>query len=81
MLSAENLEVASPWSVLVGLAKSSFVLQIAHQLLKHFPDGVWLVELAGVQTACSGSSTVAPRARLDARWQTLAHTYDRRLSA
>jgi predicted ATPase/DNA-binding CsgD family transcriptional regulator len=31
-----------------GIGKSRFALRAAHQLGRHFPDGVWLTELAGL---------------------------------
>jgi predicted ATPase len=34
-----------------GSGKTSLAIEVARRLLRHFPDGVWLIELAGVENA------------------------------
>jgi predicted ATPase len=42
-----------------GVGKTRLALQAAHHLVDHFPNGVWLVELAGTNEALSISSAIA----------------------
>jgi predicted ATPase len=34
-----------------GIGKSRLALRAAHKLARHFPDGVWMVELAELDNA------------------------------
>ena len=42
-----------------GVGKTRLALQAAHHLVNHFPNGVWLVELAGINNALSVPTAIA----------------------
>jgi predicted ATPase/DNA-binding SARP family transcriptional activator len=42
-----------------GVEKTRLALQIAHHLANHFPNGVWLVELAGIHSALAVPTAIA----------------------
>ncbi|MFB9903880.1 ATP-binding protein [Allokutzneria oryzae] len=47
-----------------GVGKSRLALQVARKLLREFPDGAWLVDLAGLREASSLSHAIAAALRL-----------------
>jgi predicted ATPase/DNA-binding SARP family transcriptional activator len=42
-----------------GVGKTRLALQTAHHVVNHFPNGVWLVELAGINNALSVPTAIA----------------------
>jgi predicted ATPase/DNA-binding SARP family transcriptional activator len=42
-----------------GVGKTRLALQAAHHLVSHFPNGVWLVELAGINNALAVPAAIA----------------------
>jgi predicted ATPase/DNA-binding SARP family transcriptional activator len=42
-----------------GVGKTRLALQTAHHLVNHFPNGAWLVELAGINNALSVPTAIA----------------------
>jgi predicted ATPase len=68
-----------------GIGKSRLALRAAHQLGRHFPDGVWLAELAGldgpdlVANALARSLGVYDRPEGSVQDTLVAHLRDRRL--
>src|SRR6516162_8241928 len=68
-----------------GIGKSRLALRAAHQLGRHFPDGVWLTELAGldgpdlVPYALARSMGVYDRPEDGIQDTLVAHLRDRRL--